>query len=103
MRHEAPRRWYEFTIMLAIKRNYGSFGIKREYCGVFTFCARSRAEAVMLAGGNAKGQGERIVHVVSILPTDHEVKEAAQVFPIESPGLKSIREIASEIKESEAA
>jgi len=65
--------WKEFTVRVALKVNLGSFGIKYERQGDFTFCARSRDDATAIAGHHVKGEKfsidqTRIVEIVGSLP-----------------------------------
>lgn len=66
------RYWCEFTIRVTLKINRGSFGMKYDRQGEFTFCARSRNDARAIAGHHVKGERfsidtTRIVEIVGAI------------------------------------
>lgn len=79
----------------------GSFGIQYDRQGEFRFCAESAHDARAVAGHHVKGvvssiNTTRMVEIVGA------VRVSREVFPLESPMLKSCREYASEFEEMEA-
>jgi hypothetical protein len=94
------QRWYEFAVNITLKINNGSFGIRYERQGEFRFCAQ-RSDAAAIAGHFTKGAMKSIsttkmVQIVGMVPVSREV------FPLESPAIKSCWEVASELEELEA-
>ena len=68
-------RWRQFTIRITIKINQGSFGIKYDRQGDFTFCAQSADDARAIAGHHVKGamstiHTTRMVEVVGSIPVN---------------------------------
>jgi hypothetical protein len=66
-------RWIEYAINVTLKINRGSFGIKYDRQGEFRFCARSRSDAVAIAGHHVKGAATsidttRMVEIVGAVP-----------------------------------
>lgn len=49
-------QWYEFTVNVTLKVNNGTFGIKYDRHGDFTFCAQSAADARAIAGHSVAGE-----------------------------------------------
>lgn len=96
------QRWYEYAVNVTLKINEGSFGIDYDYQGEFNFCAQSPHDARAIAGYHVKDSVSnvdttRIVEIVGKVPVSREV------LPLQSPGLKSCRDIKSEIEELEYA
>lgn len=92
--------WYEFAVNVTLKVNEGRFGIRYERQGEFRFCAQ-RSDAVAIAGHFTKGATRSIsttktVEIVGMVPVSREV------FPLESPMLRSLSDVASELEELEA-
>lgn len=121
-------QWIEYTVNVTLKINRGSFGIKYERQGEFTFCAQSRSDAVAIAGHHVKGERTpidvtRMVQVVGAVPLeqtqsdeclygDHDlcnfawgkcVHHSAVQFELEHPQLRSLIEAESEREEMEYA
>lgn len=66
-------QWIEYTVNVTLKINRGSFGIKYERQGEFTFCAQSRSDAVAIAGHHVSGavstiDTTRMVEIVGFIP-----------------------------------
>ena len=86
----------EFHILVTLKTFHGIFKptLKREE---FKFCADSRDFAIRAACNNVKSKGfpfdETIVQILYATPVDS--------FPLESPPLRSLSEVASEVEEDE--
>jgi hypothetical protein len=95
-------RWYELTVNVAFKINRGSFGIKHDRHGEFTFCAQSPADARAIAGHHVKGakcsiDTTRMVEIVDFMAISREA------LPLVHAPLKSLSEVASELEEMEYA
>jgi len=66
-------QWKEFTVSVTRKINSGTFGIKYDRQGEFTFCAKSADDARAIAGHHVKGAMStiyttRMVEVVGSIP-----------------------------------
>ena len=100
-------RWLDFTVSITLKHNLGSFGIRREYLGEFRFCAKSRAEAVTIAGLFTKDESlsidtQKLVEIVGSVPVPWEEVELAQCQRGTRRTDMSIRELSGWIDELEA-
>lgn len=95
------QRWYEFAVNVTLKINNGSFGIRYERQGEFIFCAKSRHDAVAIAGYFTKG-AMRSVSTTKMVQIVGMVAVSREVFPRESPAIQSCWEVASELEELEA-
>lgn len=66
------QHWHQYAVDVTIKINEGSFGIKYDRQGQFTFCAPSAADARAIAGHHVKGEQfsidmTRIVEIVGLI------------------------------------
>lgn len=95
-------KWYEFTVNLTLKINRGSLGIKYDHQGEFIFCAQSPHHARSIAGYHVKDSVSTI-NTTRIVEIVGSIRVSREVLPLESPGLKSLTEVASELDELEYA
>lgn len=91
-------KYYEYTVNVTLKHSLGSFGIKYEHLGEFVFCTQSASDARAIAGPHVKGS-KRSIDTTRMVEVVGAVSVSREVFPLESPALKSCREYASEVEE----
>jgi len=90
-------RWYEFTVNVTLKINEGSFGIKYERQGEFSFCAQSAHDARAIAGRSVKG-ATRSIDVARMVELVGMVSVSREALPTVHRPLKSLAECASELE-----
>lgn len=100
-------QWIDVTVNVTIRQNLGSFGISYDRQGEFRFCARSREEAVGIAGHFVKGATRpisdvRMAQIVGYVPVPWEVVEMARQGK-SGTELKSLGDVDSERTELEYA